>query len=671
MGFEPVNLLPGIPLNQSLGVWMESYKVQLLSSLIKQTGVLNTQNLLPNRSTSVPPNNLVDFNVLDTGLLSPEEIQSLKIPSQLWQPAASFDKAMASELNLSSEARNVTQLSHDLFNEPAQRDHFLKPLIEISRQYPQVWKPAVVLFSAIKNAGASDSEIGKMIELVKSLALVIKGNPLVIKSEESGLNLFASQVVRQMSAVVAMQPSLPLAQQESPKDLIDFFDFAFKERPTTFEKELSSLPVAQNAGLKLIEYIAVTDQIDPVKLALLIISLKNKKAGSDGTPVLQKFIQDIQKALVEDIPIKSVISDVVKKYNLKDPDLLELIEKKPTEQMRFLAQGVAWVSAGKERYVAALALSPDKGILPDSAWHVMSPNAAMLSVQGGLFLTQHLGPGLQRLRLSVDGDGKDDSVLAELLLYCVQGLSEDEEKFSEEDSQESKQRDSREYQQPEEKIRSPLAGEVSIQLVSPYILTKPFLNNEKVAAPLTLRFRFLADLLQADTKYSREKFLTLKSSPCVNKLRAAVKKLGVQGVSAYDDYLKCVNEVLKEIKNFIPESRETFQMAQKFLRDEVLLYFLGKKSMIELVPFKFAEKTNKGDVLASICAVSSDLLAASGLESDALVEMVDATLLASTKPQFLERIKDFFGILRNRMGATDKTPNLALASEFVKNVNVL
>ncbi|EKD42053.1 MAG: hypothetical protein ACD_73C00349G0001 [uncultured bacterium] len=220
-------------------------------------------------------------------------------------------------------------------------------------------------------------------------------------------------------------------------------------------------------------------------------------------------------------------------------------------------------------------------------------------------------------------------------------------------------------------MKSPFGGEISLKLVSPFVMTRPYREDEPVKAPLIVKFRFLADIVDPKTLFSRQQFLTLATSPKIKNLRDSVKALAANGLSAYDEYLAALNTLLEDVRGVFPQASSTFDRAQKFLRDEVLLYFMGKKTVVGYAPLQHAEKTAMGDVIASVCSATADLLTSTNHESDALVELVDASHWAQTKPQFIGRIQQFFDALRSRMGEPVKQNTLALAQEFSERATIL
>src|SRR5262249_24219750 len=153
--------------------------------------------------------------------------------------------------------------------------------------------------------------------------------------------------------------------------------YAQQEYPQTFSQELFAMPVAVSSGLTLTDYQAATSQVEPVRLALLLIAAK--KEG--GIP-LAAFVTELTNTLKEGKSILPVIHQW--ELSLRPP-----VTPSKTEGLPFLihvlSEGFGQFKKDSKEALLLGALTPQEGLLPDASWQAV-PDAGIEAIQGSLMM---------------------------------------------------------------------------------------------------------------------------------------------------------------------------------------------------------------------------------------------------------------------------------------------
>lgn len=565
----------------------------------------------------------------------------------------------ASQTSLSLLTEDLLQVLKDYFPSPELRYQQLSPLMRFAQQTPALLAPMVRILGWLKHQNASEETLSRSVRLLSDLSQKIPND------SSPGTRLGGEQQVgqwmQQLEKMIVSQPHLPPTQRLNPQALIQFLSFALQESPDTFENEIFASAVHQQAGFTLTEYQTLAHHVEPIRSSLLLIAAQ--KQGC-----LPELVAQLKEAIKDQKPLLPLVTQWEQRLQPAQPKSLRDISL----PIHTLQEGIAQVPQGDEQALLLQALSVKSGLLPDSSWQVgqIGLNPVQYGLIGSLFMTAGFPQGLHRLRFRVsDQDGEES--LADFFLYAVQGILEEEDEKSEH------QRKHRESQydpvtlSPEPASPpSRVGGTIAVRLKTPFILTKPYDRDKTIPAPLQMSFHFLADIVDPKTLFSRKDFLTFSSSPEIEAFRKSVRNLGTKGMAAYDPYLKSLERLFQKLGKTIPFAKESLKHAQHFLRDEVLLYLMRKKDLSLVVPesgfsLKMTESSDRGDLIASLCGTTADLLVDSGQIGEALIEFADAATLARNKPCFLQKLDGFFQHLRGR------PLQQPLASQFVSNLKIL
>lgn len=453
------------------------------------------------------------------------------------------------------------------------------------------------------------------------------------------------QWLHHMTALIVAQPAMPAAAQAGTDTLLQFLQYAARERPNTFEHELFALPVFQKAGFSLSEYVTTAAQVDPLRVALLVIAADTSDQGA-GTPLMLHALRDALRTTLA--RPENFVQTIAEWEQRLQPSVMP-IHAASTRPMAMPPQSLqhaapsAWsmASEGMPQPTAAMlplqAVSRQQGVLPADAWQVAVNGVPMeiLEWQGSAWVASSLvyRPKTRAQVRAADGQ----SAWLDLLSYWFR--EGDEELAAETPSANlSGTPYDRSYDSVD--IMQPLFGAIAVSLSTPMILTRRY-REQTVDAPLQMSFQFLADLVDPKTRYSRTEFLRLAQSPTTSRFRASIRALGDEGLPAYAEYV----DALAALFAGLPCQGATLTRAHHFLRDEVLLYLMGKSHNRES-RFAMLERLSQGDLLASVCATTAGALAAGAQTSDALIHFADATEVADSKPFFMQHLEKFLRHVR-------------------------
>lgn len=538
----------------------------------------------------------------------------------------------------------------------------LRPLIQLVRTMPSLLEPMNSLFNAIRQQQPNSQVLQQTVNFMENIAQEVYQRT---QSMPAGLRHFGAQqgklFLQHSQNIILAQSGMPAHSRADSAQIIRFLNFAIQERPGTFENELFALPVLQRAGVDISTYQRLANSSEPIRLALLVIeaskisgqasSLSQQAANTQGGSVLVNMLQEMKAALLDKDPTRALQIVVGKWEQQLKPPLPQSTNSSGTIS---LAQATAQIQRGGNHALLVQALSQKSGLLPDSAWqietgltNVNNPTlmtSGQLAIQAGLMATATCPPGAHRLKLRVQGDTDDESII-EFLLSIVTPF-EEESDYEEEEKQKRKS-PAKDYADISQMTQSiPLTGQVDMQLSSPFILTQPYNENSVVPAPLQVSFHFLMDFTEPQTRMSREQFLTLTQSTEAANLRESVLELAENGPAGIDKYVKNLQVLFDKLKKYSPQFEKSFEQAKRYLRDEVVLYMLGKKSNIQSQHIKILEGSSRGDLIASICATSASTLTLAGHTSDALIHFSDAARIADSQPYFMGKLEGFLETLR-------------------------
>ncbi|MBI4237704.1 MAG: hypothetical protein HY696_04695 [Deltaproteobacteria bacterium] len=560
------------------------------------------------------------------------------------------------------------------------RQESLRPLMQLLQRAPELGHPLLALATALRDLHANDQEMRAATDWLEALAqFVDTPEHAEGPAPHFGAAQRATQWLGKATALLTSQASVPPQARATTGEVLRFLATSLHESPLTFEQELFALPVAQQAGLTPTELQTLSHHVEPMRLALLLIAARRADRPHDPdttrslTAGLRQAIQQEQSALL-----------VVESWEAQlHPTQLKNFDPSKLATVHTLAEGATVVSEHDEAALWLQALSIKHGVLPDTAWqleagevHPESGAPATVSardaaLQGALFYTTHFPIGLHRLHFRVHDDEADTEGLAEFLLYVVREYGAEEKPPSQQHPPPQQQPHGNPYQQHAlaPPTPTPLLGTIAVRLNTPFILTTPYQHDRTIAAPLQVAFHFLADQVAPATRFSRRDFLTLAESPEAGQFRAAVRALAQQGIGGFDRYLDALQGLFTRLESTLPGSATTLERAKHYLRNEVLLYLVGKRGAGTSVTTPIVAGTSRGDVLASVLCTTAGVMAAAEHTADALVHFASAAELATTKPYFLNRLEEFFRALRHRLPAT--TPGPAEAAALLGTLPIL
>lgn len=556
--------------------------------------------------------------------------------SSLKQISAQLSKSLTRpNLKLNDTSQWLLDIFNRLFDIKTLQSGDLRPLVSVLLELPEVTDEVIDLLVQLK-ASAADNEtiknVIKLLDVINSQAQK-ETQHLPIPARAAARQSFV-QSIRQFIAIVDAQSNLPPSVRISPQDLALFFNHAWNERPAAFQNELFSLPVLQRNGFTLNEYLSLAEKVNPLRLSLTLIAFEKI-----GTSALKSFIANLRNALQTNQSIEKIVEQAIKRYQIKEPASFT------TDHARFLYEGIATLPTNKNRAISVQAVSRKLGLLPDDAWTVL-PNAENRLINGALLYTISLPVGLHRLTFKVK-DGDEEEAIAEFLCYMLFGLSEEEEKEERNPKERSKKERRHSFTNNKLLTSTPVGGELTLTLNSPFILMHPF-NSQSIPAPIQVHFQFLSTIIQPQYRWSRDHFLTLHESVNARLLRGSIHRLHKEGLKGVGNFLQQLNGFFNMLTPIFPHGEKSLEQAKRYLRNAVLLYFMGKSP--ETMPAaKLIESSTQGDVIASLCATTSQAMSLCGEWSNALIQFADATKLADHQhyfkwkfEQFLQQIREYF-----------------------------
>ncbi|QQR81792.1 MAG: hypothetical protein IPJ69_06785 [Deltaproteobacteria bacterium] len=533
--------------------------------------------------------------------------------------------------------------------------------LHFEKENPEVLQGTLRLISQIQNKSV-DSSLTR-----SSLSQALLSHPQDVKTQT-----FYQRLKTLANGLLFSQTV------DKKEDLVNYLSFSLQENPDHFDQELISLTFFQKNKIDLSLSQKIMNVIEPVRVALILAKLKKL---SDPA-ALQEFVKDLKK--VQDRP--DDLRDLIEKMEIEiKPSRFEAPEDLPFNT-HFLNDKTLYIPQGKKEYVSLQALGFEgKVVHPDQ---ITGLDPSLISWNASLLATSQIPAGLHHLKAHFkdeEGDGWFDFWLYILKEYGdeepSQKKSSQQDKESEEKKNEKREEkketvyktpyDSVSLNQSPEILRTPVLGKFEFQVKSPYVFVKPYNPKQIIPAPLQVGFHFLVDWVNPDTRYSRQKFLNFSESEEVKVFRSSLHELSREFLSAYPLYQKSLETLLSQIKTFLPPHFETWGKVERFLKEEVVLYLLGKK--IEDQEFKIMEKSPRGDVLAAVCGTAANLLALTGHIPEALVSFKDAVDLSHSKPYYLKKIETFFDLMKHKtpfsesnLGPWPMIPDASVSGEFAK-----
>lgn len=522
--------------------------------------------------------------------------------------------------------------------------------------------------------------VGLLLELCDALH-VLDNTLATASARTAALPLPAlPQWLHQLQTVIAAQPQMPSATRAETDTILQLFRFAAQERPATFEHELFALPVLQRAGFNLTDYVATAARVDPMRLALLYV------AAERHDPATIADLTHAVRATLQSDAAPDALASLLTQWEarLQPTRLTPIDAPSPAVAARVASDvsaplvGVTPVSGDATVLIPLQAVSRQMGVLPAAAWTATLGNIPLHVLEwNGCAWMAGTAAARQRARIGVR-TGAGHGTWMDVLAHWLRGFDE----APAESSPAARAADAYAQSADPVELSAPLFGAIDLSLATPMILTRRY-HEQAIAAPLHVSFRFLADVVDPRTRYSRADFLRLAQSPGAQRFRAAVRALDTQGVAGYPAYIDALGALFAGL----PCQSEALIRAQHFLRDEVLLHLMGKAAHRN-ERIDHLQRLPRGDLLASICATTAGALALQARRSDALLHFTDAAQLAQTRPYFLQQLEQFLQHLRRSADAAHSAyaPDLPmlpsatpqhtyaaashLAEEFVHSVQI-
>lgn len=464
--------------------------------------------------------------------------------------------------------------------------------------------------------------------------------PLEQAATQSMKKQEVAQILTYLQQVLTSQTGSADAKEQAIRQVTQLLSFAHKEFPATFSNELFTFPISLNAGIDGVTYQALASQVEPLRLAVLLIAAKNL-----GPIQLAKMVVELQAAVNEGRPALPVVQKW--EGQLQVPVIPPSNQPPPPLKLDpfILEPGFAQFKAGQAHSLYLAALDPQEGLLPNTAWQVV-PDPGLSAIQSSFLMLGAFPAGFQRAKLQVENKKKASTVF-EFLMYLFR---EDEEIEVESKPNEQNPASSAapaysgETLQPA--IASPLSGSIDLNIARPFVLVNGYSPDRVIPAPLQVSFKFLVNVVDPKTMHSRKDFLTLNQSDEAKDFRQTVQRIAHDGLKVFDSYLNNLTRLFTRLEKALPVGKQSLESAKHYLRNQVMIYLMGQKRADlaegDKQVLKAIEASPKGDVMASMCATMGAANAVSGQWSDALIHFADATELAQTKPYFLSRLQEFF-----------------------------
>lgn len=571
-------------------------------------------------------------------------LEGSEIPTSPAAPGSSLFAPYASMTQLSPIFEQSLNTLQEFFSDPKSGSKLIPAVMQLIEKAPGLTNGIVEMLKVCKEQRASPDTMGRALHFIDDLFTASNGGGVAndVKDPFAAKQAQLGQWIQRISALVSNQSQIPQVSRASAADIISFFAQALKDSPATFEAELFSMPILQQAGIKIPEYQAIVAQVEPTRVALLIIAAK--KAGSDA---------NLAGELIEAVAQERPILPIIERWEGRlAPGQLENLQQSPQGgRLLNLGKGFAEVALGSRSAIVAQALSPKQGVLPDTAWSV-TLNEQDISIQGSLLALSMIPVGLHRIKFKVEDDDGDKAV-TEFVLYVVMGLNEEDEGKREREEEQPKRRHGYDNVDIEPSRTAPLAGMIGIDLAAPMILMQGQRSQKPIAAPMQVQFQFLADIVSEGSRYSRSKFLNFAESSEAKEFRSSIKRLARDGIHAVDSYHKALDNLMRGIEDAVPSMQKSLVNAKRYLREEVLMHLMGKRDLAQQAGRyqQSADASPGGDVIASICATTASISASANRVGEAILHFTDATEFAETKPFFMQRLGEFLGSLRTALGA--------------------
>lgn len=547
----------------------------------------------------------------------------------------------ASQTFLTELSQRLLHFLDNLFVTPDQKKNALPDLVAIAQKLPRLLSPILEVIETLARENPSLKIAGPTLQLMRQMADHVEARARQLPPEaQVGLEDQAGTWLNEMARI--FKPSVGfLRPGNTPAEVISFLSHALREKPQTFEHELFALATFRESGLDLKTYIRATHEVEPLKAALTLMALREAEKDGKG-PLLTAFLKNLNQQVEKNLPLKDLF---IAAQSAQKVALPKTVPASLENQVQFLSGRMVSFQEGSDTYLMAQALSHQTGVVPDGDLSVV-PNPFQLSLAAGMMALNKIPAGIHRATLKTR-QGKE---VADLIFYAVKGSDEEEEEESGDHPESKKFKQRTGYESVATGLprhTGPVAGNIALTLDGILPLSGPYNPDAAIPAPLQVSFQFLADVVDPRFKMSREKFLTLERSPEVRRFQDAVKDLGQKGMSCFDTYALALEVLFNRIEAAFPKSFGALDQARKFLRDEVLLYLIGKTPSDKTG--KGAEINPAGDVMAAILSTTAGVCAAGHRESEALVHFAEAVTVAKNKPYFLKKLDEFFTTLRQQL----------------------
>ncbi len=563
--------------------------------------------------------------------------------AQVLQPFAGTE--VASKTDLTPLVQQVVNLIEQAVTLPAQRGPIVQHLASTLRQMPQVL-PAVLSFLTVlkKQPDVEPAVIAQAVELTDLITMTANNRvPVLNTIAQAGPTQQAAQMIAMVSSIVEAQRTLPPQVALPTSEVLSFLSEVIRTNPDTFENETFATQVLQRVGIGLPEYVPMANDVEPLRLALLVITATRKPRE------LELLVNSLTQAVREGTSTLPIVERFEARLHPQLP--IEVPANNP--RLHLPGIGTITLREGSGDVVLAQAISRQEGVLSDSSWQVTVDDRD-LSIMGSLLPLSALTAGLHHLKLRVR-EAKGSGSVAKLIVYV---LGADEAEPAEESlaSEEKEERAQALARYTDAVTIAPpvpeaVEGEISFALNAPVILMTPYDRERTVPAPLQARFHFLVDFVSHATRFSRESFLTFSQSQEAASFRRAVDELATRGIEAVERDARSLERLFARLTQALPAQASILARARSFLQQEVLLYLMGKRSLdgMHAAPpqvLKMIEASPEGDVIASIAATAAGLSFLAHGAGDALICLRDAVHFAETKEHYLGLIGRYFDTLR-------------------------
>ncbi len=605
------------------------------------------------------------------GLAGADPLDSLFQALSPLNPTATSPQA--SQTHWTQQTQHIQELLRTYIPQLGPRQEMSMALYTLSSRDPDSLTMLSEIFQALPRNHTETPEAIRW--LLQEAAQWFSSSPINTQSMTPAEEMMA-RVGSWRQELVALRDLVSVVtnqSRESVLDMLSYLRFTQKETPSRLPGLLWSLPIHLEAGLSLDEHVLASHFISPEKLAGLILGSQNPlpdgmslHAPRDGVKVWIQSLRDIL-AKVPPQEMKKEIAALVETWSQSISSPLKTLNPN-TKDLHFPGEGLLSVKEGGTALMALIPYEAKTGFLTQAPLQLL-PSNYQVCLQGSLFATQQLASGFHRIEVrSASSGDKGDLSLANLLFYVMSVEEEEEEK----EKQKKKEKDPQEFI-PQRKQGNPyesmmaqqsnsqqpvpverILGKLEMSLNRPRLIMTPIEGKgvEPLSAPLHVEFRFLADIVSPDTRWSRSQFLSLPQSEKVQKFRRSVMELMKTGEKAWDGFEKTLGELFDSLRDMIPYGRETFDAVREKFRSLAWHYIQEDPSMAEDLRTQIQsvdqtlELSDRGDILASISVGVSELLEDSEQLSSALLTLVDAYEIGKKKPAYQARLSQFLDRVR-------------------------